>query len=51
MIQTADISPIESNELNELISAQEVIYLADDVYPEHNIQLIYTPQDLLLEVA
>lgn len=34
-----------------LMSAQDIVFLAEDTLSEVNIQQIYTPQDLLLEVA
>lgn len=34
-----------------LVASEESLYVADEVFKDSNIHLIYTPEDLLLEVA
>ena len=51
MIEYIEDTPSYIGNVPELMSAQEIVFLAEDVMTEYNIQQIYTPEDLLLEVA
>jgi hypothetical protein len=35
----------------ELMSAQDIMYLAEDIAADNNIQSVYKPAELLLEVV
>lgn len=51
MFEWVEDTPSYSGNVPELMSAEEIVYMAEEPFTESNIHLIYTPQDLLLEVA